>query len=202
MDWIHVEVGLPDHPKVGRLARRLKVDRDHALAIVVRLLCWTARAKEDGHLNGTDPEDIAEVCRWEGGPEELVSGLVGAGWLDREDGGLSVHDWMERQGRMLRAREREAARRQRNGPVPHAAPRCDTLPHAAGRGEERRREEKTPLTPLAGGNSPPRSRNLSDDTVVRKFDEARAALRSDPSNPKAQETFDKLAAEITRRGLK
>jgi hypothetical protein len=200
MDWIHMEVGLPDHPKIGRLSRRLKVDRDRALAIVVRLLCWTATAKEDGHLNGTEPEDIAEVCRYHGDPQALVEALVGAGWIDQDDSGLTVHDWMERQGRMLRARERERNRRAENA-VPHAAPRCATLPHAAGRGEERRREEKPPLPPLQGG-TPSRLRNLSDNTVVSHFDEARAALRSDPSNPKAQETFDKLAAEITRRGLK
>ena len=203
-DWIHVEVGLPDHPKVGRLARRLKVDREHALAIVVRLLCWTARAKEDGHLNGTDPEDIAEVCRWEGAPEDLVSGLVGAGWLDREDGGLSSFTH-RRNGREECSGPGNERRPKTSRSLPswrtlrHAATRCRTL-----RGEERRGkgEEKPPFTPLAGGNPPTRFRNLTDENVVRKFDEARAALRSDPSNPKAQETFDKLAAEITRRGIR
>lgn len=141
MDWIHIEVGLPDHPKVGRLSRRLQVDRSQALAIVVRLLCWTGIQKENGHLNGTEPEDLADVCHWAGDPNRLVEALVGSGWLDQEADGLCVHGWMDRQGRVLRAREREAERRQRNASVPHAAPACATLPHAAGRGEERSGEE-------------------------------------------------------------
>lgn len=108
MDWIRLETGLPDHPKVGRLARRLKVDRDRALAIVVRLLCWVGRMKERGELNGTDPEDLAEVCRWDGEPEQLLTALRGAGWIDSSEAGDVVHDWLQRQSSVFKSRERMA----------------------------------------------------------------------------------------------
>lgn len=218
MDWIHMEVGLPDHPKVGRLSRRLKIDRNRSLAIVVRLLCWTGRAKEDGHLNGTDPEDLADVCRWDGNPTEFVEALVGSGWLDQKADGLAVHDWMERQGRMLRARQREAARRQRDATVPHAAARCATL-----RGEERRgeREEKgeEPCTET-GTVSPPAPAVLSFpcdgkaptwsltkpyltelQELFPQLDvlaQARAALAWVKANPEKRKTAKGMPAFLTR----
>lgn len=107
MDWIRVDVGLPTHPKVGRLARRLKISKVAALGHVVRLLCWVGSNKEHGVLNGTDPEDLADVCGWEGDPDALLAALEESGWLDRDDSGLSVHEWMDRQGRSFRARERQ-----------------------------------------------------------------------------------------------
>lgn len=108
MDWIRIETGLPDHPKVARLARRLKCSRSDALALVVRLLCWVGRFKERGELNGTDPEDLAEACAWEGDPDALLTALRGAGWLDRGETGDVVHDWMPRQSSVFKSRERMA----------------------------------------------------------------------------------------------
>lgn len=94
MDWIRLHAGLPGHPKIGRLARRLKVDRLTAIGVVIRLLCFTASSKETGELNGTDPEDIAESIGWGGDAHQLVAALIACGWIDKVDSGLVVHDWL------------------------------------------------------------------------------------------------------------
>lgn len=94
MDDFRVKVGFVDHPKVGRLRRRLG---PIAVEAVIRLWDFCTKARRDGSLHGMDADDIADVCRWEGEPRELVDALEYAHLLDPCDGGWCVHDWAEEQ---------------------------------------------------------------------------------------------------------
>lgn len=106
MDWLRIDSGLPEHPKVARLADELRVRDDVALAIVVRLLCWTARVSESGDLGCTTEARLCSLARLPGPPARTVAALISVGLLERSDGRLVVHDWSDVQGPMLRARDR------------------------------------------------------------------------------------------------
>jgi hypothetical protein len=106
VDWIRINTGLNRHPKVCKLARRLKVSRHEALGLVVELFCWVGQVKESGELSGMDPEDLAIGCRWEGDPDAFIAALVSCGLLDVTETGHKVHDWMEYQGYVFHQRNR------------------------------------------------------------------------------------------------
>ena len=112
MDWIRVDAGMPSHPKIGRIARELGIDRMEAVGIVVSLWCWTSISRESGILNGLEPPDLAYACLWSGDPEKIVSALTNAGLLDNCDGVLSIHEWIDKQGRYERVRRLNARRQE------------------------------------------------------------------------------------------
>lgn len=111
MEWLRLDTGLPEHPKVVALSEELKIGVDAALGMVVKLFCWTAKTREDGDLAGCTPTAIAYGARLPGKPSKVIAGLVAAGWLDQDaDGGLVVHGWSERSGVGAKVNHRERQR--------------------------------------------------------------------------------------------
>ena len=169
MDWFRLNSGLPQHPKVGRLARRLSVNRDRALLIVVRLLCWTASAQESGEITGADDEDIAEACGWEGDPMRFVCALEAAGWLDRADERVEVHGWKEWQEPIFRHRERSARSRQKR--------RDDTVSTPCGYRQTDRQTSTSPNPSSAEEGNPARSGRRRKHKTPAEFDEWGRCIR-------------------------
>lgn len=133
MDWIRVNVGLPGHPKVRKLSRRLGCSRLEALGHVVAFLAWVGVTREDGNLTGLDAEDVADGAEWPGDPEGFLAALLGAGFVDTTEGGSwVVHDWMTYQGGYLAARDRRRRWKEQHddgGPSPERpAPGNGTSP--------------------------------------------------------------------------
>ncbi len=146
MAWIPSYQSLRTHRKTARLARALKTSVPAAIGHLHCLWYWTLDNSQDGRLNGVDAEDIADAALWEGDPEDLVNALVRAGFLDRDEQGLAVHDWAEYAGRLLDARTRNAARqrefRRRNRDVTPPSPLYNGLEER--RGEDTRGEDNLP----------------------------------------------------------
>lgn len=109
LPWIRVYNDLPDHPKADALAELLGEAR--AWTHVVELWLWASRVRPDGDLAGIAPSLIARRSGWTGEPEQFVSALRVAGWLD----GTRLHGWEEHQGahsaKLARDRERLRAAR-------------------------------------------------------------------------------------------
>ena len=92
---VRVKQGTPDHPKTKKLARLLKVERYQAVGILECLWHWTARYAPDGLLSRFEAADWCEGIDWHGEPEALRDALVATGFLDDQEGKLTVHDWRD-----------------------------------------------------------------------------------------------------------
>jgi len=107
--WIESHAALRNHPKVGRLARKLRIPRMQAIGILHAFWWWALEYAEDGDLSRSDTDDIAAACEWEDG-NALLDALRHAGFVDD----LMIHDWWDYTGRLLSLRaERRAKTRER-----------------------------------------------------------------------------------------
>lgn len=108
---------LRDHPKVEALAELLGVSSNECLGILHRLWWHVATYNQDGDVTALDEKTLYRVCRIRArnGQPSLRSALIETGWLDDEDGCLTVHDWEHYGGKsvavLLSARERMARAR-------------------------------------------------------------------------------------------
>lgn len=97
-----------DHPKVGKLERRLGLE---AVVCLLKLWGWAAKNRPNGKLEGLDVEDVEFVARWKGSEGEFVATLLALRLLDEVDGGFAVHDWEEHQAYASRSEERSSKAR-------------------------------------------------------------------------------------------
>lgn len=125
MAWIESHQELRDHPKTRRLARYLGIHVREAVGLLHFLWWWALDYAEDGDLSRFEAADIADAILWDGDPNEAVDALVRAGFLDRTDSGLVIHDWDEYAGRLVEKR-RQNAERKRRSRARHAAVTRDT----------------------------------------------------------------------------
>ena len=82
-----------------RLARLAGIRHKDAVSTVEMLHHWAQRYVLRGDVGRHDDAEIAAAVEWEasdGTPEQIVSALVGAGWLDiHQVHRLVVHDWWD-----------------------------------------------------------------------------------------------------------
>lgn len=108
MLWIRVASDLPDSPKLGKLARVLRINRDAAIARVVGLWGWAARHAPDGNLSGIPSEEIAQGAKWRGHPGRFLAGLKSVSFIDRDG---FIHEWERFNGALLRDAKRKRDKR-------------------------------------------------------------------------------------------
>ena len=128
MTWIRVDDDVIDHPKTYRLARLLGADRTTAFGLLVAIWGYAARHHVDGDLTDMELAALHARIDWlpevsagrpHGGPQDVRYDvrvvLIDAGWADRLDGRIVLHDWDEHQGKLAdrRAKDRERKRLQR-----------------------------------------------------------------------------------------
>ncbi len=92
--------GTPEHPKMGELARSLKVARCTAVGIMECLWHFAAKYARDGDLTRFTPLQIAEAVHWPTKrADRLWSSLFQSRWVDRVPSAAGervlVHDWAE-----------------------------------------------------------------------------------------------------------
>lgn len=88
--------GAPDHPKMRRLARRLGLPHMAAVGCMEMLWHWASRYAQDGAIGRYDDDDIADALYWTEPAERLITALVEAGFVDRdEQRRLMLHGWSE-----------------------------------------------------------------------------------------------------------
>lgn len=125
MAWIESHQELARHPKTLRLARRLGVSIPAAIGHLQLLWWWAMDFAPDGSLAGFEAEEIALAVMWEGAPEDLLSGLVAARFVDEAPGGdgYAIHDWDDYAGRLIERRQVNAER-MRNARAKHVQRTC------------------------------------------------------------------------------
>lgn len=105
------------HPKISRLKPLLSaaagepVTRAHIVGWLHLLWHWTLEYSPGGQgdLSAFTAQEIADAAEWPHNPQAFVDALIEAGWLDRADTHLRVHDWWDYAGEMLRKRQARAA---------------------------------------------------------------------------------------------
>ena len=129
MLWIRVASDLSDSPKIGLLARELRVTRDAAMARILTLWGWVARHAPTGNLENVPDSEVAQGAKWRGRPERFVAGMQAAGLMDERQ----IHDWTRMNGRALAEcsrvkswKEQQKVQRQKAEPVTRIVTRSVT----------------------------------------------------------------------------
>lgn len=137
-DWIKLEVTTPDKPEVYAIADHLKVGRDAALGMLVRLFVWY-----DQHLTNGNAVSVSDVtlCTLVGNGE-FAQALRKVGWLRDESGALLIPNFERHNGKPAKQRaligRRVANFRNR-----------DVTPDALAREEKRRVKNKSKASAFA-----------------------------------------------------
>jgi hypothetical protein len=115
--------------KLHDTALALKANKDEVGAAILKLWCWTVENKPDGRFEGMTDSEVGAISGGRWGADFFVGALIGCGWIDSDERKvLSLHDWMDYQGSLIRERQRDAERkRKRRGagektPAPVPAP--------------------------------------------------------------------------------
>lgn len=107
MAWIEVHTNLPDHPKVLRAAKALRIDSDALVGKLIRLWTWALENREDGLLDDLDADKLYRLMNYDGDNSELIAVLVRYGLLDEQENGCySIHDWIEHVEMLMDKREK------------------------------------------------------------------------------------------------
>lgn len=130
MAWIEVHQELIQHPKVKRLARILNVSKFEAAGRLFAFWCWALDYADNGDLSRFDASDIADAMEWDGDPQCLIDAMIdcgpgdSAGFIEKRDGVLFVHDWNDYMGRLLSMREKNRERKARQRVRQNASRDC------------------------------------------------------------------------------
>lgn len=112
MAWIEVHDTLPDHPKVLRAAKALKLDSDALVGKLVRLWVWALGNREDGVLNDLDADRLDVIMQYKGKASALLEALVTNRLLDAlPDEHYMIHDWDEH---VMMLRDKREEKRKQN----------------------------------------------------------------------------------------
>lgn len=123
MAWIESHQAIKEHPKTYDLIDRLQVTKAQAVGHLHLFWWWCVDYAPEGNLSGFNDQTIARAGEWTGDAKQFVEALVEAGWLDRGDGVLTVHDWLDFCGslmdkRLKRKELRRGSRTASDGSLP------------------------------------------------------------------------------------
>ncbi len=113
--WIESHQSLGRHPKVFKLASRLRINKAQAIGHLQYLWWWALDFAPTGNLSAFTPAEISAGAEWPGEPGPFHDALKD-GWLD-DDG--TLHNWGDYAGKLIEKREldrdRKRASRASNG---------------------------------------------------------------------------------------
>ena len=101
MAWIESNQEVGRHPKTKKLARLLEVSVVSAVGHLHYLWWWALDFTQDGYIGKYDEFEIAEACMWEGEHQLFIDALLQAGFVDKTESGLLIHDWFDYAGRLI-----------------------------------------------------------------------------------------------------
>jgi hypothetical protein len=116
MAWIESHQTLREHPKTAKAAKLLGVSIAETVGYLMFTWWWALDYAQDGDLTDYE-EDIEIAIGWQGDPGAFVEALAncgfgkGAGFLERVDGKLTIHDWHDYAGKLVERRKMDAKRK-------------------------------------------------------------------------------------------
>lgn len=113
MAWIKSEQALGQHPKLKLVANELNISIPQAIGHLHLFWWWAVDYAENGDI--TRYKDFVPFsAQWEGEPEDFTKALIKHGWIDEEDGNLTIHDWVEYTGALIEIRQKDAERKRQS----------------------------------------------------------------------------------------
>lgn len=126
MAWIELHQSVWTHRKTLALADALDIEDTYAAAHMARFWSWAMDNARNGDITVMSRTIIAKAAGWSGDPSKFVEAVTCAGFLDRDDQGLRIHNWADYTGRLMEARiknkERQRRYRERNENVTVMSP--------------------------------------------------------------------------------
>lgn len=126
---IDTDEDFPEHPKTMRFCALLQ--NPVGWAYLWKLWRFCKRYQHDGDLSGYHPGEIETQVGWTSMDGRFFSAAVEAGFIDRDERGTRVHNWMRRMGaaliRMEIDRLRKASARAVKGGDREEAARLDSV---------------------------------------------------------------------------
>jgi hypothetical protein len=111
MLYIEFDIDMPGHWKTDLAAHELDLPPLFVSGIMPSFWAWALKYADDGNISRVPRAAIAKQLGWPGEAEVLFDAMVEAGFLERD--GVTIHDWEDYAGRLLR-RRRANAERMRN----------------------------------------------------------------------------------------
>ncbi len=105
MAWIESNQEIARHPKTRKLSRLLDQSVVSVIGHLHMLWWWALDYAQDGNIGKYDGFDIAEACMWRGDHQSFVDALIQAGFVDKTESGLYIHDWLDYAGRLMAQKE-------------------------------------------------------------------------------------------------
>lgn len=114
MAWIESHQELREHPKTYKLMDLLEIDKPQALGHLHLFWWWCVDYAPTGCLEGYTDLQLARAGVWTREPKMFVNALVESGFLERQGGVLTVHDWLDFCGELILKRlDRASGKRQK-----------------------------------------------------------------------------------------
>jgi hypothetical protein len=171
MAWIKSHQELRNHPKLVRLASKLRINKCQAIGHLHFLWWWALDYAPKGDISAFTSAEITAASDWAGDPAQFDRALHETGWIDDNK---KLHDWKHYGGKYLKTkiqnRKRQQAFRRRES-VTRDTCVSNAYRVEESRGEKRREEKSLPLEPVLPQN------NAVVDSKATKFN------RLDPPNP-------------------
>jgi hypothetical protein len=134
-DWIKMEMATPDKPEVFAIADRLGIDPDAVVGKLVRLWVWADNQSLSGNALTVTFVTLDRITFCSG----FAAALVSVGWLNGEDGNLSLPNFDRHYGKTAKARAVTGKRVSNHRANCNGDTVTDVTPLAL---PEKRREEK------------------------------------------------------------
>jgi hypothetical protein len=103
MAWIESHQALKDHPKTLDFMEMLNIKLPEAIGHLHLLWWWCVDYAPTGQIKASDAA-IARAAVWSGDAKVFVEALIKVRFLDRLDGVLAVHDWLDFCGDLIKKR--------------------------------------------------------------------------------------------------
>lgn len=193
MAWIESHQALGRHPKMIRLAARVRACRPQVIGHLHYLWWWALDFAPDGDLSGLSSVEVAAASEWNGDADLWLAALKECRWIDDDN---KLHDWLEYAGKLVeqRARDRERKRnvRRTSDGIPPDIVRTADVPNRTNP-TNRTEGAGTPLPPIpvtgpasAVADPPPKRQGQPEEkpeTLTNKPKIAMAlAYFADPEN--------------------
>lgn len=105
VQWIRLYTSFARNVKTLMLRRMLG-----SADPLINLWCWAGENAQDGNLTQLEVADIELASDWKGEPGKAFSAMVETGFIDDNDSGTYLHDWMEGAGAGLERLEKTRAK--------------------------------------------------------------------------------------------
>jgi hypothetical protein len=167
--------------KVTMLQKALGIDRPCAIGIVSLLVLFVAdHGEEDGALQGKLARHIAAGVEWAGDPEELITALIDAEYLDRDGNTLRFVNWADFMPPWVQDRLRKRAERARSKASADTA--SGTVPDIPGK------SLSPPLPSSLTHTTPRKPEGASAPSAATRSDDAGASTRSVSARGRSKRT--------------